>query len=75
MSVEYGQARDLLWALVEACTARMARSPHAAPALSREREHYALEAVRLNKADTRRIATINAELPVRLRVLQGPVTW
>lgn len=75
MSGEWRQARDLLWDLVDACSDRMRRSPHAAQSLGRERDHYALEAVRLQRADTAQIARINAELPRRLAALQGPITW
>lgn len=71
----FQQARDLLWALVDACGECIRRSPHAAAGLTRERDHYALTAIRLTPTDTADIATINSELPRRLEVLRGPVTW
>ena len=75
MNGEWQTARDLLWDLVDACGERMRRSPHAAQALGREREHYALEAVRLQRGDADQIARVNTELPRRLAALQGPMTW
>lgn len=72
---EYTRARELLWELVDACTHRMRRSPHATPSLSRERDLYAAQAIRLDKQDAHAITRINTELPQRLAVLQGPVTF
>lgn len=70
----FQKARDLLWALVQACSERMAHAPHATVALARERDHYALTAIRLTPGDTAHIDTINNELPRRLQALHGPIT-
>lgn len=72
---EYDKARELLWNLVDACTHRMQRCPHAVPALSTERDKYALEAIRLTPDDASEIRRINVELPRRLVVLEGKITW